>query len=130
MVLEELNVGDTLPIHKCYIKYINENALQFFKKEQIFFVVQERMFKDVPGQIKTVYNFIGAMPQEEASFYKFQRYSNENKYKDINYDSKNYPRAIKKLMDLYKPCNEELFQFLDDRIPEWNEFDQFYRKFI
>lgn len=111
-----------------YIKFIKENVLTFFKKEQIKFVVQERMFNDTDKEMNEVFKFLGVEPLKlKKDFKKFNFYDSNYEYKSIDYDSPSYAKAIEKLSKLYEPSNKELFDFLGEEIPEWKYFDDLYK---
>lgn len=97
-------------LHKgYYIQHINR-LVEYFPREQLFFGITER-FKQHPNeQINNVLDFLGAAPMDlEPEIRHSRKYTEQ-----MSLDAQVY------LDDIYKPMNEQLKEFLDDDIPEWN----------
>jgi len=108
-----------------FMKYIR-NLLKYYQRENIYIIIQERMFDNIPNEINKVFKFIGAKTLKKRKYKKFIRYDQNMRYEHINYSDKNYKKAIRKLLKLYKPWNKRLYKFLGEKISEWEEQDRFY----
>ena len=129
LVFEDLKIKGIWNSVYCYMKYIQENVLQFFDRKQIYFVIQERMFEDVNNEVKKIFEFLG-VNNINCEFFRDYNYTEKQTYPPIDYSSENYPKVIEKLYNLYKPFNDSLYKFLGEKIPEWEEFDRNYEKII
>jgi len=129
VVLENMDIGSVVLQNFCYVNSIRENLLPFFRLEQCFFVIQERMFRNTAAEMNKVFNFFNVEPAS-IPFHKAHFYDHQRKYPNIDYDSSDYPKAIEKLMHVYGACNKELFELLGEEIPEWEEYDEMYKGFL
>ncbi len=105
-----LNVRPELLKRGEYILHI-ANLLQYYKKEQIFFLISERMKTDLQVHLNKLYSFLG-VSSEPAQYRK--------------YHVRSYPEPMnsetrQKLLKYYGPLNDQLFNFLGEEIEEWKK---------
>jgi len=65
-----------------------------------------------------VFKFLGVCPYHDQ-WITFKTSDQNGKYEGINYGSKDYSEAVKKLNRIYDPYNKQLFDFLGQEIEEW-----------
>ena len=122
LVLNDLNHELFSNQTYCYFKHIKENVLRYFNKKNIYVVVQERMNKNADDEINKVFKFLGVRPHHDQ-WIAFKTSDQSGKYGSINYGTKDYGEAVKKLSRIYGPCNKQLFDFLGQEIEEWKVQD-------
>jgi len=89
-----------------------ERFLKVFPKEQLCVVIAERIRKNPVEEHKRIFEFLGVEGVDiEAENVHLGKY----KEKEMPEKTKN------KLRELYKPHNERLFEWLGERITEWDE---------
>lgn len=86
-----------------YIKYL-KRWVEMFPKNQILIVKSEDLFENTSITYNKVLQFLG-LSNHELSGYK--------KFKERQYTEKLDPDLKKKLLEFYKPHNEELYKFLE-----------------
>jgi len=111
LVLRDLNISFMNNAQGCYIRFIRENVLPYFKRSQIHIVIQERMFHNTQNEVNNVSEFLGVSPYL-VNVMKEKKYDSQFRYTGINYNSPDYRKAVEKLYYLYEPYNIELFKFL------------------
>jgi len=126
IVLNDLEVKKFNIRQSCYIEHIRSNVLDFFSAQQIYFVIQERMMASMNCELNKIFSYLNLAPYETEFETKIKLHNDHFQYESINYLSARYRKALKKLAELYKPYNEELFEFLGFEIEEWNFFDRMY----
>lgn len=94
-----------------YVEQI-QNLLRYFLKEQILFIISEKMKKNPQLTYNKIFDFLNI----KKITINIDPNINKNKY------SKPMSEATReKLAKIYKPYNEKLFEFLGYRITEWDE---------
>ena len=89
-----------------------EAFLKIFPREQLLVVIAERIRKDPVEEHKRIFEFLGVEATEIVA---------EDKHLG-NYKEKTVPPKTKARLDaLYAPHNERLYEFLGERITEWEE---------
>lgn len=129
LVLDEIDFHWLNVETGCFIKHITQNVMEYFDKAQVKICVQERMLIDPEKELKEIFSFIGVDPIQVRNL-RMKFHDEKFKYKSIDYGSKKYSLAIEKLLELYKPYNEALFNFLGENIKEWHFFDRYYKRFL
>lgn len=105
-----------------YLGILESNVLPFFPKDQIYIVIQERMYSDVEFEINKLSDFLGVkhvdLPVEKVSFKKrdkemcvYRKWKTE--YEDMRSETR------KMLVDYYAEHNRKFFDFLGFEIKEW-----------
>jgi hypothetical protein len=93
-----------------YITQI-KHLLKFFKRENLYVIITERYFNDEAKGFKEVCRFLGVPPALPETF---------EKHRVGHYSAAIPAEPARKLSRFYLPFNEELFQFLGYRVPEWD----------
>ncbi len=106
------NIHKRLLFNSHYIDHIN-NLLKYFKREQMHFVISERLRKDPVHEFQKTLDFIG-VDTKATSF--------------INAHQRKYPEPMSKeirarLEKHFKDYNKRLFDFLGEEIHEWKTQD-------
>jgi len=105
-----------------YYELISNNVLPYFPKEQLYCVIQERMYKNTQKEIDKLSDFLGVeralvpvnivdskdRDKKMKSYRKWQ-----TKYGPMSEKSKN------ELKKYYSEYNKQLFEFLGEEIVEW-----------
>lgn len=94
-------------------KYIDQikNWTRHFKKEQLLLLESESFWRDPDSTFREIFDFLGV---EQAVI------KTAKKHNTGNYKSKMDPDLRKRLSDLYRPYNEELFAYLGKQF-DWSE---------
>jgi len=152
IVLDEITLQSVDIRYGCFLSHIQENVLKYFDRDQIHFVVQERMFRDTVGEMNAVFRFLGLSPPPvdgvldldpaaladaeadaekfDDAYERFRTSRDDLRYSRIDYSTDAYRQAIAKLFDLYEPHNRALSAFLGDPLLEWDEITAVYEEFI
>mmetsp|Transcript_29805 Transcript_29805/g.40943 ORF Transcript_29805/g.40943 Transcript_29805/m.40943 type:complete len:284 (-) Transcript_29805:115-966(-) len=93
-----------------YLDQIERFLKVFPNKENLLIVVSERIQKDPATEYQRIFKFLGV-----NSDFKFEA---EDEHKGV-YKTTMKERTKQKLLKIFTPHNERLFQFLGYRIPEW-----------
>lgn len=120
IILKDMDVSNLLCTNYCYVNYI-ALVLSMFRREQVHFVIQERMFKNQKEEFGKVLDFVG--------LFRLSMRLNEpvaTSAQDI-VPSPRFLLAIDKLLALYKEDIRILRLMLNDSISEWDERDSYYR---
>lgn len=107
----------------CYYEALYNNVLSLFPKDQIYLVIQERMYEDTQGELGKLCEFLGVgpspLPVQEIKFKERDKsLVTYRKWKTEYGPMSNHAR--KYLNNMYKGHNQNLFDFLGYRIPEWS----------
>lgn len=90
-----------------------KNLFNLFPREQVHIAISEYVLKDMDGEYRKMLSFLGVkqhhLPCEKRHTEYYRR--------RIAFDD------WKLLYDYYKPLNEDLFDLLGYRIPEWSNCD-------
>jgi len=114
-----------------YINLIEEIILPYFDKSELYICVSEHMKKDMTGEMKKVFEYIGVddlnLPSKEIIYMK-----GRTRQEDIiaNREEKFYRvwskftdrltgPLRKEVLEYYKPYNERLFNYFGYEIEEW-----------
>lgn len=90
-----------------------QRFLSHFPRDQLFIVISEHVQKEPALYYEKIFEFLGVKNADLAF---------EDEHVG-SYDKSMRPKVKRRLIDLYKPHNEKLFEFLGYRIPEW-EYDE------
>lgn len=115
-----------------YYNMIENNILPFFPKENLYFIIQERMKNSTSNEMNKLFKFLN-VKELNYDFYKVSSQEAINRNLDLNKDSEiksfkvwntKYNKQINKniknqLKDYFIEHNEKLFEFLNYRINEW-----------
>ncbi|MBW2046074.1 MAG: sulfotransferase domain-containing protein [Deltaproteobacteria bacterium] len=104
--------------HGIYIYQI-KNLLKYFSRSQLYIVIQERMRKYTPAEINKIIDFLG-LPPLTGGFKTPDEFIAQYPYHYTKQAVKMSPEDRKILNEFYRPYNEMLFEFLGQRIPEWD----------
>ena len=85
------------------------DGFKFFPKEQFLIIQSENLYSNTPKIYEKVLKFLD-LPKFELNSFKAHRM---RKYSNINTETR------KKLIDYFKPHNEQLYQLLDRNFG-WN----------
>jgi hypothetical protein len=127
IILDGLTVNRMSVTQGQYMDHIVANVLPFFDRQDIHVVIQERMWRDMIGEMNRVYAFLGAKLWNGEYDVVNSINQGRDRYPRIDYASPQYPAAIDHLNALYRRTNQALFDFLQDDIPEWRHYDALYR---
>jgi len=130
IVLEDLDVTGFNIEQGCYFKHIETNLLPHFSRQQVYFVIQERMHSKMQSEMKNVFEYLDLDSQNLSFGEKLRQHDAGFRYPRIAYDTDRYRVALEKLISLYAPWNEKLYDFLGTDIPEWKPFDDMYRSLL
>lgn len=114
-----------------YYNLITNNVLPYFNKENIYFIVQERMKNNTQNVMNELYEFLG-VSKIDFGIQEVESKEATNRNLDLNADSKikaykvwssNYKpidsELKKELYEYFKSHNKKLFKFLGYKIDEW-----------
>ena len=116
-----------------YINLIENNILPFFRKDQIYICVTERMKKDPDTEMNKIFSFLGVeefhLPKKEIGGVLLK---NRSRLEDVKLNrTEQFYRVWSKhqdvltgplrqqLLSYYAPYNDRLFKFLGYEIKEW-----------
>lgn len=106
-----------------YFKMIKKNVLPYFKKENIYISIQERMKNNTEKELNKIYKFLGVkeinINTKEVTHDEKDKTINGYKKWTSNYEELDL-KMRKKLQLIFKPENKKLFKFLGYKIDEWN----------
>jgi hypothetical protein len=117
-----------------YMHTLKATVLPFIPKENLHFVIMERMKKDLNHEISKIYNFLGADPfktEIETHILEKEKGQQVGNYSIFYKDNSNYhiwkssyhlkatEEERENLYNFFKPYNKELFKFLGYEIKEW-----------
>lgn len=119
-----------------YIESLRDKVLSVFDKENVHITVAEYMKKDPTKEMGKVFDFIGvsdlAFPKKIISGKLIQDKSNRpqdieySRYEQFyrvwsTYKGRLQGEQRRQLIELYRPYNEQLFDYLGYEIKEWGE---------
>jgi hypothetical protein len=84
-----------------------QRLLKYYDRGDIYLMVMEELETDWLGELSKLCNFLGA-----------GEYNHDMEFKRTDYESM-ANRTRDELLNFYKPYNEELFDFLGERISRW-----------
>ena len=87
-----------------------KSLLEFYPPEKIMVVITEQYYRDEQKGYDAVCRFLGLSPFQPPTF---------EKRLVAEYKQTIPTHAAKKLREFFRPYNEELFQLLGYRVPEW-----------
>ncbi|HMP89867.1 MAG TPA: sulfotransferase [Kiritimatiellia bacterium] len=126
IILNDLEVHEFSAHHYCYMKHIRENVLPHYPREQLYFVVQERMVQNKRVEMNKLFQHLG-LPDYDGEFINRAKLHGEGfRYGNIDYKASQYRDALEKLRSMFTESNRELCAFLQDDLPEWDYFDRMY----
>jgi hypothetical protein len=116
-----------------YIHYIKNCVLPNIPRENIYFIIMERMKEDLNRCISKLYNFLGADPykseikteilkdvnQSESHYMKLFKNNSNYQIWSHKYYTDAPDSELKKMYEFFKPHNDELFKYLGYEIKEW-----------
>lgn len=83
---------------------------KFFPRENVLVLESETFWSGPQESLAKIYSFLGVEPMRLAL---------KKKYNTGNYKSEMLPEIRQKLEELYRPYNDELFEYLDERF-DWS----------
>jgi len=104
-------IGDPLVVRRGFYQPQLERWFTHFPREQIMVLQSERWFRDPPGTMATVFDYLELPAREELP--RVMR--NRNKPHDP-FD----PEPIEHMREFYRPRNDELADYLDMDL-DWNQ---------
>lgn len=128
MVLRELDVSWFQIRRGCFVDFIRANVLSYFERAAVQFVVQERMANDLSTEMNALFDALGLAPFETEWEWTERHHGDDLGYPTIRYDSRRYRKALRKLVDLYEPSVDALFELLGHEIQEWGPITAHYRE--
>ncbi len=113
-----------------YLQILQDNILPFFPKENLHFVINERMRADINAELNKIYSFVGAdefhcKTEQFESPTGIKKSDNPVHKKRDEYQSwvSQYEplngELRQQLLNFHASNNEKLFQFLGYSVPEW-----------
>ena len=129
IVLQDLDVNQVCTRNYNFMLHIRENVLPYIDPGQIKFIVNQELRQNTDSVLREIFGFINV--QYELLELQTGRYYNKQfRYDNINYDSHEYQRALRKLVDYYRPTISELYGFLGREIEPWKIFDETYSQML
>jgi hypothetical protein len=84
------------------------------------------MFRSTSEEMQKVFRFL-SLDDHAGDFRKENSHSQGLRYPYIDYTAPTYRAAVTKLLALYAPCTEALYEFLGEDIPEWAGITSMYQ---
>lgn len=127
MVLDELDVSWFHIRRGCFVDYIRGHVLRHFGPESLEFVVQERMAADLAAGMNDVFACLGLAPCDSEWERTRRHHGDDLGYPTIRTGTQAYRKALRKLLALYEPAIDSLYELLGEEIPEWGPITAHYR---
>jgi hypothetical protein len=128
MVLREREASWFHVRRGCFAEQVTRNVLPCFDRDAIAFVVQERMLASPSREMNRLFAWLGLAPFEGAWRRTRRHHDAAQRYATIPYRSWRYRRALRKLLALYEPTFEPLFELLGEEVDEWAPITARYRR--
>ncbi len=87
------------------------NLFKYYDRNQVYIVIFEDLIQNSPKTYNEIFSFLGVPP--------FNNFRNA-RYNAGSYRKKMNPDLQKKMHDFYEPYNEQLYELLGHRFPEWD----------
>ena len=105
-----------------YYEMLADNVLPFFPKNQIYIVIQERMYRDTVSEVNGLCDFLGVghieMDVQDISFKDRDGQTDSFRRWKTGYTEMSQ-KSRRVLVDYYVEPNRKLFDFLGHEIEEW-----------
>ena len=115
-----------------YIICLNRYILKHFSRHQLHICIMERMKNNAQEEMRKVFEFLGVEDLKyrvrdvgvfEKTIDHIRKSRDQKFYRKWSLQKGLKDRKRRKILyDFYKESNEQLFDFLGYRIPEWEEF--------